>query len=50
MKKRAQRIWDDNIKMDHREVGWKDVDKIHAVQDKEKRLGLVNITIKFRVA
>jgi hypothetical protein len=29
--------------MDHREVGWKGVDKIHAAQDREKRTGLEDI-------
>jgi hypothetical protein len=27
--------WEDNIKMDHREIGWKVVDWVHVAQDRD---------------
>jgi hypothetical protein len=28
--------WEDNIRMDHREIGWKVVDWIHLAQDRDQ--------------
>jgi hypothetical protein len=38
---RPRRRWEDNIKMDHRELGWGDMDWIHLTQD--------NTIMNFRV-
>jgi hypothetical protein len=32
---RPRREWEDNARMDLREMGWEDVDWIHLAQDKE---------------
>jgi hypothetical protein len=34
--KRSRRKWDENIKMDINEIGWKGVDWIDSVQDMER--------------
>jgi hypothetical protein len=33
---RPRRRWEDNIKMDLREIGFRDVDWIHWVQDRDR--------------
>jgi hypothetical protein len=38
---RSMRRWEDNIKMDLREIGWKGVDWIHLAQDRDQRRNLV---------
>jgi hypothetical protein len=40
--------WDDNIKMDLREIGW-EVDWIHLAEDKDQWWTLVNTIMNFRV-
>ena len=42
-------IWDDNIKMDFREVGW-GMDWIDLAQDKEKRRAVVSVVMNLRVS
>jgi len=32
---RSRRRWEDNVKMDLREIGWEGVDWIHLPQDKD---------------
>jgi hypothetical protein len=39
---RLRRRWEDNIKMDLREIGLKGVDWMHMVQDKDQWQALVN--------
>jgi hypothetical protein len=34
--------WEDNIRMDLREIGWEGVDWIHLTQDRDKWKALVN--------
>jgi hypothetical protein len=41
--------WVDNIKMDHREIGWGSMDWIDLAQDRDQWRALVNTVIKFRV-
>jgi hypothetical protein len=41
--------WDDNIRLDLREVGWKGVGWIHLVQDRGQWQALVNTVMKFQV-
>jgi hypothetical protein len=33
---RPRLIWEDNIRMDLREIGWEDVDRMHLVQDSDQ--------------
>jgi len=42
---RSTRRWEDNIRMDIRELGWEGVDWIHMAQDR----ALVNAVMKLRV-
>ena len=41
--------WENNIRMDLKEVGWEDVDWIHLPQDRGKWRALVNTVINIRV-
>jgi hypothetical protein len=45
---RPRRRWEDNIKVDLREVGW-GVDWIDLVQDRDRWRALVNAVINLRV-
>jgi hypothetical protein len=45
---RPRRIWEDNIKMDLREIGFGDVDWIHLAQDTERWRALVNTVTSLR--
>jgi hypothetical protein len=46
---RPRRRWVDNIKMDHREIGWDDMDWIDLSQDRDLWRALVNAVINLRV-
>jgi hypothetical protein len=46
---RRTRRWADNIKMDHREIGWSGMDWIHLAEDRDKCRALVNTVMKLRV-
>jgi hypothetical protein len=46
---RPRRRWEDNIKMDLREIGFGDVDCIHWAQDRDRWWALVNTVINLRV-
>jgi hypothetical protein len=46
---RPRRRWVDNIRMDHKEVGWGDVDWICLAQDRNRWRALVNAVMKLRV-
>jgi len=45
---RPRRRWEDNIKMDLREVGWGE-DWMEMAQDRDRWRALVNIVVNFRV-
>jgi hypothetical protein len=46
---RPRRIWEDNIKMDLREVGWGDMDWISLAQERDSWGALVNAVMNLRV-
>ena len=46
---RPRRRWEDNIKMDLREVGFGGMDWIELAQDRDRWRGLVNAVINLRV-
>jgi hypothetical protein len=46
---RPRRRWEDNIKMDLREIGFGDVDCIHWAQDRDSWRALVNTVMNLRV-
>jgi ribosome biogenesis protein Nip4 len=46
---RPRRRWEDNIKMDLREIGFGDVDSIHWAQDRDRWRALVNTVMNLRV-
>jgi hypothetical protein len=46
---RPRRRWEDNIKMDFREIGFGDVDWIHWAQDRDRWRALVNTVMNLRV-
>jgi hypothetical protein len=41
--------WEDNIKMDLREVGWGGMDWIHLAQDRDQWRALVNMVMNLQV-
>jgi hypothetical protein len=45
---RPRRKWEDNIKMDLREIGFGDVDWIHWAQDRDRWRALVNTVMNLR--
>jgi hypothetical protein len=46
---RPRRRWECNIRMDIREIGWKEVDWMHPAQDRDQWRELVNKLINLRV-
>jgi hypothetical protein len=46
---RPRRIWEDNIKMDVREVGWEGADWIDLAQDRDRWRALVYKVMNLRV-
>jgi hypothetical protein len=46
---RPRRRWEDNIRMDLRNIGWSDVDWIHLAQVRDQWMALVNTVINLRV-
>jgi hypothetical protein len=46
---RPRRRWEDNIKMDLREIGFGDVDWVHWAQDRDRWRALVNTVMNLRV-
>jgi hypothetical protein len=46
---RPRRRWEDNIKMDLREIGFGDVDWIRLAQDRDRWRAAVNTVMKLRV-
>jgi hypothetical protein len=47
---RPRRRWEDNIKMDLKEIGFGDVDWIHWAQDRDRWRALVNTVMNLRIA
>jgi hypothetical protein len=47
--KRSRYMWEDNIRMDLREIGLEVVDWIHLVQDRDQWQALVNVTVNLLV-
>jgi ribosome biogenesis protein Nip4 len=46
---RPRRRWEDNIKMDLREIGFGDVDWIHLAQNRDRWRAVVNTVMNLRV-
>jgi hypothetical protein len=46
---RPRRRWEDNIRMDLREIGWEGVDWMHLAQDRDKWRARVNRVMNLRV-
>jgi hypothetical protein len=46
---RPRRRWEDNIKMDLREIGWDGMNWIDLAQDRDQWRALVNTVMNFRV-
>jgi hypothetical protein len=46
---RPRRRWEDNMKMDLREIGFRDVDWIRWAQDRDRWRALVNTVMNLRV-
>jgi hypothetical protein len=46
---RPRRRWEDNIKMEHREVGWDGIDCIDSAQDRDRWRAFVNAVMNLRV-
>jgi hypothetical protein len=46
---RPRCIWEDNIRMDLREIGWEGVDWIHLAQDSDHWWAVVNTVMNLRV-
>jgi hypothetical protein len=47
---RPRRRWEDNIKVDRREIGFGDADWIHLAQDRDKWQAVVNTVMNLRVS
>jgi hypothetical protein len=46
---RPKHRWVDNIKINRREVGWDDMERIDLAQDRDQWRAFVNIVMNFRV-
>jgi hypothetical protein len=46
---RPRRRWEDNIKIDVREIGWGDMDCIDLARDRDQWRALVNTVMNIRV-
>jgi hypothetical protein len=46
---RPRRRWEDNIRMDLREIGFEDADWIHLAQDRDRWRALVNTVMNLRI-
>jgi len=42
---RARHRWEDNIRLDHKEIVWEFVDWMHLVQDRNQLWALVNMVM-----
>jgi hypothetical protein len=46
---RPRRRWGNNIKLDHREIGWDGMDGIDLAQNRDQWRALVNMVMNLRV-
>jgi len=46
---KPRRRWEDNIKMDLQEVGWRGMGWVELAQDRDKCRALVNVVMNLRV-
>jgi hypothetical protein len=46
---RPRHRWEDNIKMDLQEVGWRDMDWIDMAQDRDRWRALVSVVMNLQV-
>jgi hypothetical protein len=46
---RPRRRWEDNVRMDLREIGWGGMDWIDLAQDRDQRRALVNTAMNLQV-
>jgi hypothetical protein len=46
---RIRRRWEDNTKIDRREIGWRDMDSFYLPQDRDQWRALVNKVMNLRV-
>jgi hypothetical protein len=46
---RPRRRWENNIKMDLREIGWGDMDGIDLAQESDQRRAVVNMVMNLQV-
>jgi hypothetical protein len=46
--RRPKSKWEDNIQMNHREIGWKDVHWVRLSQERDRWRALVNTVMKLR--
>jgi hypothetical protein len=46
---KPRRRWEDNIRMDLREMGWSDMDWIDLAEDRDQRRALVSTAMNLRV-
>jgi hypothetical protein len=44
---RPKRRWEDNIRMNLREIGWREVDWILVAQDRDQSQAVVNTVVNF---
>jgi hypothetical protein len=44
-----RQMFEDNIRMDLREIGWEDVDWMHLAQNRDQRRAVVNTVMSRRV-
>jgi hypothetical protein len=47
--RRPRRRWEDNIRMDHREIGWEGVGWMHLAEDRDQWQALVNMVMNLWV-
>jgi hypothetical protein len=47
---RSRLRWQNNIKIDLREIGWRDMDSIVLTQDRDQWMAFVNTVMKLRIA
>jgi hypothetical protein len=46
---RRRRRWEDNIRMDLREIGWEGVDWVHLDQERDQWRAVVNTVMNLRI-
>jgi hypothetical protein len=46
---RPRRRWEDSVRMDLMETGWKIVDRMHLAQDRDQWLAVVNTVMNLRL-